>query len=501
MISNPRKINGISPWTFLLPVLLLGLLAAWVISNHYLNDSALLRWSKLLTVLDASEVHLEYIGMMHPHVPIYLLAPFYYLPGLATPAAPYLLSVLSGGLLLMIWNYHLRLKRYGAAARGLLLLLAGLNPLFLWTVSSGSEKALSLLMYYLFCFAILRTLLQMDARSIIMLAATLVGYFFVDERTFFLAVAFFPLIPMVAPPTMLRESPLSVFFVIILPLMLAIGSWFYLNWVFHGDAQTFLTVTDSSFLGARLDSGESLWLRSVGGTWMMPTLLSLGLALISFPSLLWQASVVWHSSRLRNGVLVFLLVPVLAMGVASGGFFIAHPAEMLFLLCAGSMAGLLLLPRANRRQKTLAAGMLLLGDLVAAGWFMGYPSVDMLKWRQAISGQDQDVPQEMDRGLGHWLAENRLPTLIADRAGYRAIAARGDSKGLLLSFMPEFKLALQRADPGVAQVVVINPSHERAYADRVTRQYPDLYRNGLPGYRLVFQNPHWHVYRRWEADQ
>ncbi len=72
-------------------------------------------------MLDASEVHLEYIGLMHPHVPIYLLAPFYYLPGLATPAAPYLLSVLCGGLLLAIWNYHLRLKRYGARSRALLL--------------------------------------------------------------------------------------------------------------------------------------------------------------------------------------------------------------------------------------------------------------------------------------------------------------------------------------------------------------------------------------------
>ncbi len=47
-------------------------------------------------------------------------------------------------------------------------------------------------------------------------------------------------------------------------------------------------------------------------------------------------------------------------------------------------------------------------------------------------------------------AANRLPTLLDERAGYRIIAARGDTKGLVLSYMPEFKLALQRADPAVA---------------------------------------------------
>jgi len=76
------------------------------------------------------------------------------------------------------------------------------------------------------------------------------------------------------------------------------------------------------------------------------------------------------------------------------------------------------------------------------------------------------------------------------------IAARGDTKGLLLSYMPEFKLALQQADPGVAQILVINPAHWGASADRITQHYPDLYRKGLPGYSLVFQSGDWKVYRQ-----
>ncbi len=496
MISSPRKISPASLWSFLTPTLLLGGLALWILGHQYLNDSALLRWTKLLSVLDASEVHLEYIGLMHPHVPIYLLSPFYYLPGLATPAAPYLLSVLCGGLLLAIWNYHLRLKRYGPQSRTLLIFLAAANPLFLWAVTNGSEMALSLLMYYLFCFAVLRTLLQRDSRAIIMLASALAGYFFVDERAFFLVVAFFPLIPMVAPPSMLRESPLSVFFVISLPVALAIASWFYLNWIFHGAARTFITALDSSFLGARLHSGESDWLLGFGGAWLLPTLAALLLAVASFPAMIWQAVVVWRSQRLRRGELVFFLVPVLAVGVASSSSFIEHLVEMLFLLNAGCMVGLLLLPRASQRQKMLAAGFLLLGDLSGGCLLFWYPSADMLQWREAVTGQDSAMNYPAERRVGDFLAVNRLPTLLDERAGYRIIAARGDTKGLLLSYMPEFKLALQQADPGVAQILVSNPAQRRAYLDGITQQYPDLFADGMPGYHLAYPGDDWRVYRQ-----
>ena len=501
MNSGPLKISQVSLWSLLLPSLLLGGLAAWLLEHQYQNDSALLRWSTLLAVLDAGELHLEYIGLIHPPVPIYLLTPFYYLPGLATPASPYLLSVLCGGLLLAMWNYHLRLKRYEASLRVLLLGLTAANPLFLWVMTSGSEKALSLLMYYLFCFSILRTLLQRDSRAIIMLASSLAGYFFVDERTFFLTLAFLPVIPMVAPPNMLREAPLSVFFVISLPVVMAVASWFYLNWIFHGAARNFITAPDSSFLGKLLHSGEYPWLVNYGGDWLVPTLIALLLAMAAFPVLIWQVLVVWRSPRLHRGVLSFSLVPVLAVGVATNSYFLGHPMEMLFLLIAAAMVGLLLLPRPSQQQKTLAAGLLLLGDLTGGLLFYGQPSRDMLQWRLALSGQVSDEVYEEERNLGRFLASNRMPTLLDERAAYRILAARGDARDLVLSYTPEFKLALQRADPAVAQILVSNPHRNQNSRDAISEQYPELFLEGLPGYRLVYEGMDWRVYRRLEMQR
>lgn len=491
-----KENNHPSLWSFIILSLLLGFITLWVTQHNYLNDSALLRWSKLLTVLDSPEIHLEYIGLMHPHVPIYLLAPFYYIKELATPAAPYLLSVICGGLLLMIWNYHLQIKRFGPRSRLALITLTALNPVFLWSITTGSEKAFSLMLFYLFCFAVLRTLLQRDTRAIILLAGALCIYFFVDERAFFIVVAFIPLIPLIAPPQMLKDSTLSVFIIIALPVVLAIASWFYLNWIFQGDSNNFLTSPDSTFLGVRMSSGDSMWLIHYGGQFILSTLVALVTAIACFPSIIWYTYSVWRSSRLRRGIEVYFMVPVIATGLATSHFFISHPAEMLFLLTAGTMVGLLYLPRVQQRQKIIASSLLIVSNIASGVLFFWQPSHDMLQWRQAMMGITVTSAYETERQLGNWLSGERHPTLIDDRAAYRIIAARGDTKGLILSFTPEFKLALKRSIPDVKQIVVMNPANRRSYLDRITLRHPDLYQNGLPGYKVVYQRQDWKVYRK-----
>lgn len=496
MMSNIQKNNRPSLRSFLILSLILGFISLWVTGHNYLNDSALLRWSKLLTILDAPEIHLEYIGLMHPHIPIYLLAPFYYIKGLATPAAPYLLSVLCGGLLLTIWNYHLQTKHYGRLTRFIFIALTTLNPLFLWSVTSGSEKALSLVMFYILCFSVLRTLLQRDTRAIILLAGALGIYFFVDERAFFIAVAFLPLIALIAPPKMLEDSALSVFLIITLPIVFAIASWFYLNWIFHGDASSFLTSPDSTFLGTRMSSGESAWLLRYGGTLFLSTLIALITAITCFPSIIWYTYNVWRSARLRRGLEVYFLIPVIATGLATSHYFISHAADMLFLLTAGTMIGLLYLPVLNRQKKIITATLLLVSNITSGALFYWQPSPDMLQWRQAVTGQTIRSVFEDERQLGLWLSREQRPTLIDDRAAYRIIAARGSTKDFVLSFTPEFKLALKRPFPVIEQIVVMNPAHQRAYLDRITQRYPDLYQHGMTGYKLVFQSGPWNVYRK-----
>lgn len=477
-------------------ILLFSMITIFVLENSYLNESALMRWSMVLSVFEAEDVRLENIGLMHPHVPVFLLVPFYYLFGTATAAAPYFLSVIVGAGLLLIWNTQLVYAKYSWQMRTALILLVIANPVFLWAVTSGSEKALSLFMYYIICYAILRIVLKSDTRGIIILAGSLAIYLFVDANAFFMVVSIIPFIPMIASPGMLKASPVSVFVLIMMPAIFAICSWFYLNWVFYDDALNFLTVPNSSFLGARLTSGDSLWLVHNGGSVFQASVIAIVGTFMLYPTIIWQSYAIWQSRKLRRAIRVFFFIPVVAAILSTSTFMLSHPIEVIFLITSVMMVGMLVLPRKDPGKRKVAIVLILAGNIVATGLFYWNPTPDMYGWRQAVTGQDVKTEFEEELKLGVWLAGQDRPTLIDERSSYQVISSRGNIDNLLLSYMPEFKVALKYGVPNVEQIVVMNPKQKFAYLDRITQRYPQLFKDGMPGYYTVYESNDWKVYRK-----
>lgn len=498
MILAYQKNSNIlcSAWVFMLFVLLLSMVTIFVLENNYLNESALMRWSMVLSVFEAEEVRLENIGLMHPHIPVFLLIPFYYLFGTSTAAAPYFLSVITGAGLLLLWNTQLVYAKYSRNMRIILILLVIANPVFLWAVTSGSEKALSLLMYYIICYAILRIVLKSDTRGIIILAGSLAIYLFVDAHAFFMVVSIIPFIPMIASPGMLKASPVSVFVLIMLPAFFAISSWFYLNWVFYNDALNFLTVPNSSFLGARLTSGDSLWLVHNGGSVLWVSIITILGTVMLFPTIAWQSYAVWQSKKLRRAIRVFFFIPVVAAILSTSTYMLSHPVEVIFLITSVMMVGMLVMPRRDPGKRKVAILLVLAGNVVATGLFFWNPTPDMYGWRQAATGQDIKTEFAEELKLGVWLAAQDRETLIDERSSYHVISSRGHIDNLLLSYMPEFKVALKYGVPNVEQIVVMNPKQKFAYLDRITQRYPKLFIDGMSGYYPVYESYNWKVYRK-----
>lgn len=474
----------------------IGSTAAWVLAHGYLNENALFRWAQISSVLDAPEFRLENLGLLYPHVPLYLLIPFYFLPGLATPFAPYLASSLIGALLLMLWHYHLRLRRCPPATALLLVLLVAVHPMFLWAATSGTEKALSLLVFYLMCSACVRLLRIGDVRSIILLGCILALYFFIDERTVFLFLALLPLLPFLTPMRMLQTSMASAYVLISLPIVIAVLAWIYLNWLFHGNPWLFLTSFESSFAGASRTVQDIAWLRQFGGEFFFAFGWITILAAIALPVLAWT---LWHlrsRPRLLLGMGILASHPILAAAIATKAYFLDHPINLIFLMLAACMASLLLLPKAWTKRGMVPVGWFFATAL--GGWiaFSLAPNDEMRQWRDALGGTPQGNAYAADARTGQWLAANRRITLIDSRAAYRVVAARGDSHGLWLPFMLEFRLAERSGDIHADQVVVIDPRHRLAPRDRITQRFPHLYEKGQIGYELALDDPPWRVYRR-----
>jgi hypothetical protein len=498
---------------FFLVLAALAITTWWTLEHNYVSELAVERWSRIISSFAGDKFRLEDLRLLYPHLTNLLLLLFYYIPSDIKLISPYVVSCLFASVLLALWNHHLREKHYDLRSRVALIFLVAIHPYFIWGVAGGLLGGLSLLMFYFMYLASVRLIKEADARSFIMLGGVMGVYFFVDELTVFIYVAFLPLLPLVAPREMLRASPSSVYLIVSMPLLLSILAWIaYLTFVLDEGAWHYMNSPGESFRGAWYKLGENDWLRDFGGTFFKSLLATVILGALSFPVVAW---LVWRARRHLKLLRDIEALPIhlaLSAALATVTYFLAHPINLLYLTTAGVMAAVVLLPREtdwNRRGLYLMLVASAVGGWVTFAW---KPNVEMQRWTQAIQGRMLPEYFADDAALGHWLDKNRLPTLVDEHAAFRALVARGDSEGLFLSFTEGYKKMLQKDVPTIEQVVIRDPRHNyrernehgsEIFAERlpdgVSQRYPNMYDHGMKGYNLVYDRDHWRVYRRNEA--
>ena len=495
-MSAQAKSRLLALFVFIPALVALSMATIWIIAHQYTNDVAYLNWARISAILSAPEVRLEDLGLIYPHIPLYQLIPFYYLPGLNSFDAPFFATVFVGSALLAVWFRHLQQRGYSLTISLVLLVTIVLHPQFLWAITSGTEKALSLFLFYLLCYSCVRMVHVGDVRAFIMLGCVMAIFFFVDQRTFYLFLALLPMIVLIAPQRMLKDSILSVYASISLPLLIALCSWMYLNWLFTGDPLQFIYEEDSSFLGAKHRANEFQWLQITGGQFFQPFVLASVYSLLSYPVLIWFLYKSYRHKILFRGATVILLHPLIAAALATQHFFLNHPANIIFLYSAGLMALFILMPRLRKTDQKIVIVLLLLSNLSGWATFSWWSTEERRGWQTAIVGDMVEPRDVADKNLGKWLRDNPEQTMIDLRVGYRAVVERHNMDELVLPFMKEFKVAVKKRDAQIKQIVVMNPQHEKARRDRVSQHFNTLYLNGISGYKRVYDQDYWRVYRR-----
>ncbi len=488
-------------WLLVILTMLMIGLAIWVLSNGFFLESALQSWAIVISALGSDEVLLENLTMLTPHFPLYLLIPFYYIPGLDTGAAPYLVSILATTTLLWLWARNLRDVDITQMRLAIVALLIVLHPAFLWAATSGGHISLTMITFYLLYRAAQHIISDHDIHSYISMAVVFVVFFFIDGTAIYIFVALIPLIVLIAPIRAIMVSPLSLYLIVGTPFAFAIGTWGYMNWIFEGSFLFFITDSESTFLGGMLAIDQYPWLQNNGGQFFKPFLIATGYLLIAYPvSIYLLLDTVDDNHRFR-ATFVLMLHPLIAIALATSQNYLTHPFEILALVSAGLMAELTYVKMQTQREFVLLAVFLLVS--IVGGWwlFIETASPPMLRWVNAIQGVDTTTPvaKDGDYQLGRWLNANRLPTIIHERSAYRVIAARGDSEGLLLSYSHGFKSAMRRRIPTTEQIAVSKPDTLMGRRDLMNIRHPHLYSHGLEGYKRVYDKLGWRVYRRKDA--
>ncbi len=479
-------------------LIMMGLITVWVLSNGFLLDGAIKRWAIVVGMLDASDVVLENLTFLLPHIPLYLLIPFYYIPGLDTGAAPHLISLIASAVLLLLWARDMREVELSSLHLAIVIMLIVVHPAFLWAATSGSHVALSMIAFYLLYRAAQHVISLHDLHSYISLALVFFFFFFIDGSAIFIFVALLPLLVVIAPMRTIMVSPMSLYLIVGTPFAFAVATWAYMNWIFEGSFLHFITNADSAFMGGMLHTKDFPWLSSYGGQFFKPLLIATGYMLIAYPVSLYLLLDTMNNSYRFRASFVLLLHPLIAIAIATSQNYLAHPFEIMTLISAGLMAELTYVKMQSRREFMLLVLFMLFS--VVGGWWLfaqaGSPEVK--QWVHALEGERQNVnaTQDGDLQLGLWLKKHRQPTLLYERSAYRVITARGDAKGLELSFSYAFKTAMRERSPSVSQIAVPDPGTIRGKRDKLNVRYPHLYEHGMKGFVRVYDGGGWRVYRQ-----
>jgi len=479
-------------------IALLGGITVWVLSNGFYLESAIERWAAVVGTLDASEVVLENLTFITPHIPLYLLIPFYYIPGLDTGAAPYLVSLLAAAFLLILWARDMKEIELSHVRLGILMALVVIHPAFLWAATSGGYIALSMIAFYMLYRSSQQVISQHDLHSYISLALVFFFFFFIDGSAIFIFVALLPLLVVIAPVRTIMVSPMSLYLIVGTPFAFAVGTWAYMNWIFEGSFINFITHADSAFLGGMLHIDEYPWLKDYGGQFFKPLLAATGYMLIAYPVAIYLMLDTMNNSYRFRATFVLLIHPLIAIAIATSQNYLTHPFEILTLISAGLMAELTYVKMQTRREFVLLVLFMMVS--VVGGWwlFIETGNPQMKQWVGALHGENHMVAStgDGDLQLGLWLKKHRQPTLIYERSAYKVIAARGDAKGLMLSFSREFKTDMRERIPSAILIAVPEPHSIRGKRDKINFRYPDLYEHGLKGFERVYDSLGWRVYRQ-----
>ncbi len=473
--------------------ILFGFVVFIILQHNYINDEAQYNLASIISILDADTFRLENLGYEHPHGPILALAPLAAIPWLKS-LAPFVVSVCTTSLLLTLWYRQLTKIGYGQFQRIVLLLLIAINPAILWSATSGGDEAIALFIFYLMYRNSLRLIDEKDIRSFIALGLVLAAFFYFDPISIYLFISFFPLIPLIIPIPLLRESPLSIYIIVGMPLLIIISMWIYFNLIFFGETLAFLNTYQSKFTGAMANAETLPWLRDYGGQLVTPILKGFVYVVASYPVLLY---IMWQKHRGKRQLFtstVLIFFPVISIGVSTYAYFLASPTQVTALIMGSVLAEITRIGDNKFNNFSVIIFLLLIGT--ASSWYIfTKDNYSYTKQWSAALLSSQNNPFSDDIKVGQWMAANHSPTMIDFQSGYRAIISRGDAEGLILPFTHEYRLAMRTERPKVAQIAVPDPDTFEGKRDKINIRFPHLYESGLPGYERVYDENGWRIYR------
>jgi hypothetical protein len=342
-------------------------------------------------------------------------------------------------------------------------------------------------------FLLARALFDLRARAaapeVMAVGLSLVGLAFSHPIGGAIVVAVMPWLLFAVRPTLVANSAFNVVLVLMFPTLFTVGAFAYVSWVFPGAGWSFLAAPAESLAlwavyGARV-------IRDLTGSLALDAMVAVAAALVLGAPIA-PVMLIWVRGRrpliAPPAVLAVSVVVAAAISVASGLF--GSPA--LLAVAAPVLAAVIVarVPVAWERPGTVLA-------LLAAGWLGGIVALAIVEPRASVPlNAALADPAHIDALALGGATIKRDGILVDTDHAPAIVVGRGRAHGLIVPTDPAFTLALMFARIDTPFVAVPDPHSTPGLRDRLNRSFPQLHRDGAPGYRLAYQNRIWRLYAR-----
>jgi membrane protein XagC len=465
-------------------------LAALAVRYGLISDDALRLWAGASTAADG-EVPIGRIVAAYPTLPFLSTTLVAWLAPAGAPAPELVAAALLAAIAARCFT-ALRKAGWPIAATAAATLLIAFHPALLRAVVAGPGDMFLAAFLLMLCLALYDLRARSGTSEVMHVGLALMGLAFSHPMGAVFAFACVPFLAFAVRPVLVANSALNVLIALVFPTLFALAAFAYVAWIFPGDGWTFFAAPAQSL---------SMWTAAVahlfgGDLSAVPvleaSLVMAGALVAGAPA---AFAVLIYVRRRRPLVIpaaVFVAAAMLAtaIGVVSGYF--GNPAAIVVAAPVLAATVAIRVPVARERL-AVVVGLLLIG------WFGGLASlalVDPLTLGSLQQAFTPGVGERIDALTAGGAATGRNGVLADVNNAPAFVLGRGNAAGILGPQSEAFTLALLFARIDTPFIAVPDPQSTTGANDRLDAAFPALFRNGLPGYRLVYQNNTWRMFER-----
>jgi hypothetical protein len=465
-------------------------LAAVAVSKGLIADDALRLWAGASTAADG-QVPIGRIVAAYPTLPFLTTTLVAWLVPADTPAPALVASGLLGLFAAFCFG-SLRKLGLSRTAGFVVTFLLAFHPALLRAVVAGPSDMFLAIFMLMLCLALYDLRARSGTSEVMQVGLALMALAFSHPLGAAFAFAAIPFLAFAVRPVLVAYSAFNVVVALIFPTIFAIAAFSYVSWIFPGDGWSFLAAPAQSL---------SLWSAAVthefgDGLSSFPTLyacLAMALALVAgAPIAVATLALVYRRQPLVAPAQIFAAIAIAATAICILSGFFGEPTAIMVAAPVLATAVVLRVPLARQRLG-LTVAWLVVGWL---GGVVGFGLVDPVTMEHFQASPERGAGERTD-ALTAGGATVELDGVMADIDNAPSfVLGRGRARGILGPQSEPFALAILFDRIDTPFVAVPDPQSNAGANDRLDKAFPSLFREGAPGYRVVYQNNTWRLFAR-----